>query len=104
MTRLPPNSLIVNATGMGKDLPGSPVPESIDFPEQAIVWELNYRGSLEFYQHAIEQKARRKLRVYDGWNYFLLGWSSVMEEVFHFELNEQLMNKLKKSAKPLRIL
>ena len=53
MTRLPPNSLIVNATGMGKDLPGSPVPKSIDFPEQVIVWELNYRGSLEFYQHCL---------------------------------------------------
>jgi len=102
MTRFPPNSLIVNATGMGKDLPGSPVPESIDFPEQAIVWELNYRGSLEFYQHAMEQKASRKLRVHDGWDYFLLGWSSVMEEVFHFELTEPLMNQLKKSAKPLR--
>ena len=54
MTRLPPNSLIVNATGMGKDLPGYPVPKSIDFPEQVIVWELNYRGSLEFYQHTME--------------------------------------------------
>ncbi len=103
MTRLPPNSLIINATGMGKDLPGSPVPKSIDFPEQAIVWELNYRGSLEFYQHAKEQEARRKLRVHDGWDYFLLGWSSVMEEVFHFELTEPLMSQLKKSAQPLKI-
>tara|TARA_Y100000588_G_scaffold130168_1_gene142579 strand:- start:648 stop:959 length:312 start_codon:yes stop_codon:yes gene_type:complete len=103
MTRLPPNSLIVNATGMGKDLPGSPVRKSIDFPEQVIVWELNYRGSLEFYQHTMEQKASRKLLVHDGWDYFLLGWSSVMEEVFNFELTEPLMKKLKKTAKPLRI-
>ena len=102
MSRLPPNSLIVNATGMGKDLPGSPVPKSIDFPEQAIVWELNYRGSLEFYRHAQEQEASRKLRIHDGWDYFLLGWSSVMEEVFHFELTELLMDQLKKTAKPLR--
>ena len=101
MSRLPPNSLIVNATGMGKDLPGSPVPKSIDFPEQAIVWELNYRGSLEFYRHAQEQEASRKLRIHDGWDYFLLGWSSVMEEVFHFELTELLMDQLKKTAKPL---
>ena len=101
MSRLPPNSLIVNATGMGKDLPGSPVPKSIDFPEQAIVWELNYRGSLEFYWHAQEQEASRKLRIHDGWDYFLLGWSSVMEEVFHFELTELLMDQLKKTAKPL---
>ena len=104
MTQLPPHSLIINATGMGKDIPGSPVPKSIDFPEQVIVWELNYRGSLEFYQHAKEQEARRKLRVHDGWDYFLLGWSSVMEEVFHFELTEPLMNQLKKKANPLRSL
>ena len=102
ITRLPPNSLIVNATGMGKDLPGSPVPESIDFPEHVIVWELNYRGRLEFYWHAKEQEGSRKLQVHDGWNYFMLGWSSVIEEVFHFELTEPLMNQLKKSANLLR--
>ena len=102
ISRLPPNSLIVNATGMGKDLPGSPVPKSIDFPEQAIVWDLNYRGSLEFYRYSQEQETSRKLRIHDGWDYFLLGWSSVMEEVFHFELTELLMDQLKKTAKPLR--
>ncbi len=102
MTRLPPNSLIVNATGMGKDLPGSPVPKSTDFPEQVIVWELNYRGSLEFYWYAKEQEASRKLRVHNGWDYFLLGWSYVMKEVFHFELTEPLMIQLKKTANPLR--
>ena len=102
MSRLPPNSLIVNATGMGKDLPGSPVPKSIEFPERAIVWDLNYRGSLEFYRYSQEQETSRKLRIYDGWDYFLLGWSSVMEEVFHFELTEPLMGQLKKTAKQLR--
>ena len=87
---------------MGKDLPGSPVPESIDFPEHVIVWELNYRGRLEFYWHAKEQEGSRKLQVHDGWNYFMLGWSSVIEEVFHFELTEPLMNQLKNTANPLR--
>ena len=103
MSRLPPYSLIVNATGMGKDLPGSPAPQAIDFPEQGIVWELNYRGSLEFYRHAKEQDVRRKLKIHDGWDYFLLGWSSVMEEVFHFELTASLMDQLKETANPLRI-
>ena len=102
MSRLPPNSLIVNATGMGKDLPGSPVPKSIEFPERAIVWDLNYRGSLEFYRYSQEQETSRKLRIHDGWDYFLLGWSFVMEEVFDFELTEPLMDQLKKTAKPLR--
>ncbi len=102
MEKLPPMSLIVNATGMGKDLPGSPIPNSSNFPDHAIVWELNYRGSLEFYRHAQDQQKRRKMRVHDGWDYFLLGWSSVMEEVFHFELTESLMRQLKQTAKPLR--
>ncbi|MEC8184561.1 MAG: shikimate dehydrogenase, partial [SAR324 cluster bacterium] len=102
MAKLPPQSLIVNATGMGKDLPGSPIPNSSNFPDHAIVWELNYRGSLEFYRHAQDQQKKRKMRVHDGWDYFLLGWSSVMEEVFHFELTESLMLQLKQTAKPLR--
>jgi len=102
MEKLPPMSLIVNATGMGKDLPGSPIPNSPNFPDHAIVWELNYRGSLEFYRHAQDQQKKRKMRVHDGWDYFLLGWSSVMEEVFHFELTESLMSQLKQTAKPLR--
>ena len=102
MEKLPPMSLIVNATGMGKDLPGSPIPNSSNFPDHAIVWELNYRGSLEFYRHALDQQKSRKMRVHDGWDYFLLGWSSVMEEVFHFELTESLMRQLKQTAKPLR--
>jgi len=103
ISRLPPQSLIVNATGMGKDLPGSPIPAGTEFPEQGIVWELNYRGSLEFYRNAKEQDVRRKLKIHDGWDYFLLGWSSVMEEVFHFELTESLMDQLKETANPLRI-
>jgi len=42
------------------------------------------------------------MRIHDGWDYFLLGWSSVMEEVFHFELTESLTSQLKQTAKPLR--
>ena len=102
MEKLPPQSLIVNATGMGKDLPGSPIPNSANFPNHTIFWELNYRGSLEFYRHAQDQQKIRKMRIHDGWVYFLLGWSSVMEEVFQFELTESLMRQLKQTAKPLR--
>ena len=104
MDRLPPQSLIVNATGMGKDLPGSPIPAGTEFSKQGIVWELNYRGSLEFYNQARKQESKRKLIVHDDWDYFLLGWSSVMEEVFHFELTESLMSHMKETANPLRNL
>ena len=41
---LKPYSLIVNATGMGKDRPGSPLMDGSMFPPNSLVWELNYRG------------------------------------------------------------
>ena len=39
----PAGSLIVNATGLGKDRPGSPLPDDVVFPTDAWVWEFNYR-------------------------------------------------------------
>ena len=54
---LPPRSLVVNATGMGKDRPGSPLRAGAAFPERSAVWELNYRGELEFLRQARAQAA-----------------------------------------------
>lgn len=34
-------SLVINATGLGKDRPGSPLTDEAVFPQGAIVWELN---------------------------------------------------------------
>ena len=102
ITALPPHSLVINATGMGKDLPGSPVQNGVVFPQQGFVWELNYRGSLEFFHQARVQQESKQLTVHNGWNYFLLGWASVMEEVFHLELTDELMGRMKEAAKPLR--
>src|SRR5690349_1735935 len=48
MADLPPGSLVVNATGMGKDTPGSPLTDAARFPPRTVVWELNYRGELDF--------------------------------------------------------
>ena len=52
LAALPPSSLVANATGMGKDVPGSPLSRRATFPQHAVVWEFNYRGSLEFLQQA----------------------------------------------------
>jgi len=79
---LPPYSLVINATGMGKDVPGSPITDAAVFPEKGAVWELNYRGERYFLQQAHAQRASRDLQVADGWHYFLHGWSSVMARVF----------------------
>lgn len=66
---LQPYSLVVNATGLGKDRPGSPLTDHAVFPENGLVWELNYRGELDFMHQALRQQAARRLHVEDGWIY-----------------------------------
>jgi shikimate dehydrogenase len=53
-----------------------------------VVWELNYRGELDFLHHAREQADERALTIEDGWIYFINGWSAVMEEVFERPITE----------------
>ncbi len=98
----PNGSLIVNATGLGKDRPGSPLPDDVVFPEGAYVWEFNYRGSLEFLHQARAQQASRDLRVVDGWRYFIHGWSQVVADVFELELTPQVVEQLAEAAEGAR--
>jgi shikimate 5-dehydrogenase len=86
LTRLSEGSLVVNATGLGKDAPGSPLTGEAPFPKGAIAWDFNYRGDLVFLQQAKHQAAARSLRVEDGWLYFVYGWLSVIGDVFHREI------------------
>ena len=79
---LKPGSLAINATGLGKDAPGSPLTDAAVFPERAVAWDLNYRGDLVFLDQARRQQAGRGLQVEDGWTYFLHGWTQVIAEVF----------------------
>jgi shikimate dehydrogenase len=99
---LRPCSLVVNATGMGKDRPGSPLTDKARFPERAVAWELNYRGDLAFLQQALRQKSERALQVHDGWRYFLHGWTEVIAEVFGIELTPELFARLARAAEPFR--
>jgi shikimate dehydrogenase len=89
IAELRPGSLVINATGMGKDVPGSPITETALFPEGGYVWELNYRGELDFLRLAERQRAGRNLRLEDGWRYFIHGWAVVMERVFDVEIDRQ---------------
>ncbi|MDR1799649.1 MAG: hypothetical protein LBR19_07200 [Bifidobacteriaceae bacterium] len=82
----PPGSLVINATGLGKDAPGSPLTAAARFPQGGLVWELNYRGDLVFLDQARAQQATLNLTVEDGWVYFLHGWTQVMGEVFHIQI------------------
>lgn len=86
MAGLKPGSLVINATGLGKDAPGSPLTWNGVFPERGIVWELNYRGALEFLDQANAQREARGLQVEDGWTYFIHGWTQVIAEVFAVDI------------------
>jgi len=86
LERLKPRSLVINATGLGKDAPGSPLTDAALFPQNAIVWDLNYRGDLVFLDQARAQAATRRLQIEDGWTYFLHGWTQVIAEVFHISI------------------
>ncbi len=83
---LRPGSMVVNATGLGKDRPGSPVSDAVVFPERGLVWEFNYRGDLVFLDQARHQQERRALTIADGWLYFIHGWTRVMAEVFDIDI------------------
>jgi shikimate dehydrogenase len=95
---LPPTSLVVNATGMGKDVEGSPLGDAARFPEKSVVWELNYRGELDYLHQARAQAEERRLTVEDGWTYFINGWSSVTEEVFQRPISDQDLRVLAAEA------
>jgi len=86
LQELAPGSLVVNATGLGKDRPGSPLGANALFPENGLVWDLNYRGDLLFLDRAEQQAAARSLLTVDGWNYFLHGWTQVIAEVFDVDI------------------
>lgn len=81
-----PGSLVINATGLGKDAPGSPLSDRAVFPERSIVWDLNYRGDLLFLDQARAQQNDRHLQVEDGWVYFIHGWTQVIAEVFAVDI------------------
>jgi shikimate 5-dehydrogenase len=86
LSQLKPHSLVVNATGLGKDSPGSPLTWRAVFPERGLVWDFNYRGELLFLEQARAQSAARHLHVEDGWVYFIHGWTQVIAEVFHIDI------------------
>ena len=98
----PQRSLVVNATGLGKDRPGSPIREGTVFPEAAVVWEINYRGSLDFLHQAEAQQSARGLQVHDGWRYFVHGWTHAVEEVFDLPMTPDLVDELAALAEGAR--
>jgi shikimate 5-dehydrogenase len=91
---LRPFSLVVNATGLGKDAPGSPTTDAVQYPEHSLVWEINYRGKLIFMEQARAQAKKRKLHVEDGWVYFIHGWTQVVAEVFDIRIEGETLERM----------
>ena len=86
LARLSPGALVINATGLGKDAPGSPLGDAAVFPPRAIAWDLNYRGQLVFLDQARRQQQALEMQVEDGWTYFIYGWTRVIAEVFDIDI------------------
>ena len=102
MESLPDYSLVINATGMGKDTPGSPITDDGLFPKNGWAWEFNYRGELDFMHQAERQKNSRGLKVEDGWIYFIHGWTQVIFQALHIEMTPEIFDKLEKIANSIR--
>lgn len=102
--KLKPASLVVNATGLGKDAPGSPLTDAAIFPDHGIAWDFNYRGNLLFLDQARAQQQQRHLQIEDGWVYFLHGWIQVIAEVFHIDIPAEgpVLDELSKIAEQFR--
>ena len=77
---------MINASGLGKDAPGSPLSDDVEFPQGGYVWDFNYRGDLVFLDQARAQQKEKNLFIEDGWIYFIHGWTRVIAEVFHIDI------------------
>jgi shikimate dehydrogenase len=102
MEAAPEHSIVINATGMGKDTPGSPITDLGRFPLNGVAWDFNYRGELDFLHQAKLQASERKLRVEDGWLYFLHGWTQVVAQVIHIDLTPALFTRFAALAETVR--
>jgi shikimate 5-dehydrogenase len=98
----PPGSLIVNATGMGKDRPGSPITGGTRFPPRAVVWELNYRGDLELLEQARTRARTSELQIHDGWLLFCHGWAAALSAVLDVRDDDQLGERFALATESLR--
>lgn len=99
LASLKPHSIVINATGLGKDGPGSPLTDNCVFPKDSLVWELNYRGERLFMHQAETQAAKSNLHIEDGWIYFIHGWTQVIAEVFHIDIVGETLEHLSDIAR-----
>jgi shikimate dehydrogenase len=91
-------TLVVNATGLGKDRPGSPVTDAAPWRPGTVAWDLNYRGDLAF----LRQATARGLSVMDGWDYFVAGWAGALTAIAGVAFTPPTLSALATVAAPHR--
>ena len=96
--------LVINATGLGKDRPGSPSPDHCKIPSRtAWCGSLNYQAPWSFMHQAEAQRERRGLLIRgDGWTYFIHGWTQVIAEVFHIDITGERLAACDRLAREMR--
>lgn len=91
-------SLVVNATGLGKDRPGSPLTDDAPLGPGVVAWDLNYRGDLTF----LRQAAARGATTMDGWDYFVAGWAGGLTAIAGVPFDPHALSALASAAAPHR--
>jgi shikimate dehydrogenase len=95
---LPSYKVVVNAIGMGKDIPRSPITNKGVSHKDCITWEFNYRDELDFLHQTEDQKESRGFNVEDGWTYFIHRWTQLIFKVLQLKMNTELFIRLKSIA------
>lgn len=99
---LTPNTLIVNATGMGKDRPGAPLSLPAPWPERAHVWDLNYRGDLLMLDDVRRASPGRRLSAHDGWQLFINGWAESLSQIVGRQIERPTRVRMDELARKAR--
>jgi shikimate 5-dehydrogenase len=92
----PRGTLIVNATGMGKDRPGSPI--TVALPRGSIFWEFNYRGPRDLLERARARERTDGLLVVDGRDYFIWSWLEALCSVLGRESTPEHFGAFEREA------
>ena len=87
---------------MGKDRPGSPIRSQARFSAGAVVWDLNYRGELQFLSQARLQARSGQLQVHDGWQLFCHGWAAALAPILGLPDDDALGDQFAEAARSLR--
>lgn len=96
----PAGTLVVNATGLGKDRPGSPLSPAATFPSGSVLWELNYRGDLAMLRQATGSGDGPV--VHDGWRLFCHGWAAALGPILGLADEAERAERFAALAAPLR--